>query len=307
MLPNLPKVTGTTSQSNIVPQQSTAVAKQKDALYDLVVDGDLGKLTPDQRVQYLKSVTESLGLNPMTRPFGLIRLDNKVTLYALKEASVQLAKRDHVTVKLGDYIYIKERNMLMVQATASSPDGRSTDDVAAIPLGEKVLGDAAANAYMKLATKAKRRVILAHCGLGILDETELDTIQNVRKIDDEKVKEIPATSPSRDSGKNEEPRATTIDTTASIEEKQPEPRNDREAVQADVGVAFDFNSNADRQWLLNEVRTRFPAIKREDTLQLCSTFTKETSKETVRNMLDARLGYEQGQLAKGQPSLLKKD
>src|SRR5690606_25662498 len=45
-----------------------------------------------------------------------------------------------------------------------------------IPLGA-LKGEALANLRMKAVTKAKRRVTLSICGLGILDESELDTLQ----------------------------------------------------------------------------------------------------------------------------------
>ena len=38
--------------------------------------------------------------------------------------------------------------------------------------------NALANAIMKAETKAKRRVTLSICGLGMLDETELETIKD---------------------------------------------------------------------------------------------------------------------------------
>ena len=43
-------------------------------------------------------------------------------------------------------------------------------------------GDALANAILKATTKAIRRVVLAHCGLGILDETETETIPTAQKV-----------------------------------------------------------------------------------------------------------------------------
>ena len=39
------------------------------------------------------------------------------------------------------------------------------------------------NALMKAVTKAKRRVTLSICGLGMLDETEVETIPNVGVIE----------------------------------------------------------------------------------------------------------------------------
>jgi hypothetical protein len=299
MLPNLPMRTNTAPA--VVQQSNTALAvKPTNSFYDLVVDGDLAKLTPDQRVQFLKNVTESLGLNPMTRPFGLIKLDNKVTLYALKEASTQLAKRDNVSVKLGEYVYIKERNMLMVSVTASSPDGRCTDDIAAIPLGDKVGGEAAANSYMKLATKAKRRAILTHCGLGIIDESELETCNNVKRLDDAPEKTIEV----------KQERITCNDTSLGSESRSEiTPKQ-----ECDIGSgidskstqsAFDYNNNDDRQWLIDAVKKHFPKIMRADALAICSTFAKADSKNTITNVLMKRLEVELANKAAGKPSLIR--
>lgn len=302
MLPNLP---------NVIPQRSQGLVSapitqpSRDSFYDLVVDGDLAKLNAEQRIQYLKKVTESLGLNPMTRPFGLIRLDNKVTLYALKEAATQLAKRDNVSVTLGEYIYVKDRNMLMVAVTARSPDGRSTDDVAAIPLGEKVQGEVAANAYMKLATKAKRRAILTHCGLGIIDESELDTIAKWEKID-----ERISTSDKREAinveGKND--HRDVKGTPGQVEQKPAASETvestttDRETVP-ERGDRFDYNAAEDRQWLINAVKSVFPSIQRSDILALCSTFARAESKTVISQVLQKRLEIETENKRQGKPSL----
>ena len=43
-------------------------------------------------------------------------------------------------------------------------------------------GEQLANAMMKACTKAIRRTVLAHCGLGMMDETEVDTIPNAHKV-----------------------------------------------------------------------------------------------------------------------------
>ena len=45
-------------------------------------------------------------------------------------------------------------------------------------------GEALANAYMKAETKAKRRVTLSICGLGMLDETEVETIPDAKQVTD---------------------------------------------------------------------------------------------------------------------------
>ena len=57
---------------------------------------------------------------------------------------------------------------------ATMPDGRYTDEVGAVALPKDTEGQC--NAVMKAITKGKRRAILSLCGLGMLDESELDTM-----------------------------------------------------------------------------------------------------------------------------------
>ena len=69
------------------------VAKIEDAgeiLEQVIIEGDLSKLSPADRVAYYKQVCESVGLNPLTRPFDYIELNGKLTLYAKRDAADQL-------------------------------------------------------------------------------------------------------------------------------------------------------------------------------------------------------------------------
>jgi hypothetical protein len=42
---------------------------QTSAIESALIQGDLSKLTSEQRLSYYKSVCESVGLNPLTKPF----------------------------------------------------------------------------------------------------------------------------------------------------------------------------------------------------------------------------------------------
>jgi hypothetical protein len=55
------------------------------------------------------------------------------------------------------------------------PDGRTDESLGAVSL-VGLEGEALANSLMKAETKAKRRVALSICGLGMLDETEVEAI-----------------------------------------------------------------------------------------------------------------------------------
>jgi hypothetical protein len=75
----------------------------------------------------------------------------------------------------------------VVTAQASTPDGRKTESIGAVTI-DNLRGDALCNAMMKAETKAKRRATLDLLGLGILDETETETILHAQNV------EVPAIS-----------------------------------------------------------------------------------------------------------------
>ena len=152
-----------------------------------LVRGDLSKLTEEQRLNYYRAVCESLGLNPLTRPFEYIVLNGRLTLYATRAATDQLRAIRGVSVEI---LSREERDGLyIVHARARDREGRVDEAIGAVPLvdarGQRLTGDALANAMMKAETKAKRRVTLSICGLGWLDETEVETIPNAQRVDAE--------------------------------------------------------------------------------------------------------------------------
>lgn len=139
----------------------------------VLLQGDLSRLTPPQRVAYYNRVCESLGLNPLTKPFDYLSLNGKTVLYAKRDATEQLRKIHGVSI-----VEITSREVGGVfVVTAKAQDARQRIDVStgAVPIAN-LKGEALANALMKAETKAKRRVTLSICGLGLLDETEVETI-----------------------------------------------------------------------------------------------------------------------------------
>lgn len=150
------------------------------AIEHVIVAGDLSKLTPDQRWDYYRGVCQSVGLNPFTKPFEYITLNSKLTLYALKGAADQLRARHHISIGKPN-VEITD-GLCIVTVTASDQTGRSDSELGIVPI-ENLRGEAKANAILKAITKAKRRVTLSMCGLGMLDETETETIPGARYQD----------------------------------------------------------------------------------------------------------------------------
>lgn len=147
------------------------------AIERVLMEGDLSPLTVDQRVSYYNETCKSLGLNPLTKPFAYIKLNGKLLLYALKDCTEQLRKIHGVQVTA--LIPSQVGDVYVVTASGQDRTGRCDAATGAVPIA-KLTGDNLANAMMKAETKAKRRLTLSICGLGMLDETELETID--RKI-----------------------------------------------------------------------------------------------------------------------------
>ncbi|MBZ7974619.1 hypothetical protein [Campylobacter molothri] len=143
--------------------------------YELaLVKGDLSKLNDVERTAYVKNLCDSLGLNMLTKPFEYIVLNEKLTLYANKSATDQLRQIRKVSITKTEVNQVGD--IYMVTAYAATPDGRTDCDTGALNI-KNLGGDNLANAIMKAITKAKRRVTLSICGLGMLDESELETIK----------------------------------------------------------------------------------------------------------------------------------
>jgi hypothetical protein len=147
------------------------VAKE-NVIEQVLIGGDLAKLSPQERLMYYKNVCQSLGLNPLTRPFDYITLNGKLTLYARKDAAEQLRQLHGISIEKPEIRF--EDDWIIVTVAASNIQGRTDADVGVV--SKKDMRGDFGNALMKAVTKAKRRVTLSICGLGMLDETEIETI-----------------------------------------------------------------------------------------------------------------------------------
>jgi hypothetical protein len=179
--------------TSTTPQEITAVAVASpvppEVLEQVLIGGDLAGLTEAQRLAYYRAVCQSLGLNPLSKPFEYLWLDGKLRLYALRDCADQLRRLHGISItitgreRLGD-IYV-------VTARAKDRTGREDESIGAVALGS-LKRDALANAFMKAETKAKRRVTLSLAGLGWLDETEVETISRARPGETAATPEPPA-------------------------------------------------------------------------------------------------------------------
>ena len=148
----------------------------------LVLEGNLDKMTPHQRVAYYVHRCEALGVDPGEQPFQLLRLNGRLVLYATKACANALTRVNRLSVEVRS-ISIDD-GLVTVTARATAGDGRFADDVGVLDLNDsdsKKMGRP--NATMKAVTKAKRRAVLALVGLGVLDDSEVDDIRGATRVD----------------------------------------------------------------------------------------------------------------------------
>jgi len=149
--------------------------EQQEIITSLVLNGDLSKMQPAQKVDFYNRFCQSLGLNPLTQPFQLIIFQGKQKMYATKDCTDQLRKIYGISITdMKSEIIAGE--LYKVVVTASDANGR-TDAATGVLSIANLKGEALSNAIMKAESKAKRRVTLSICGLGILDESEVDGMQ----------------------------------------------------------------------------------------------------------------------------------
>jgi hypothetical protein len=143
-------------------------------LEQVIIKGDLARLSEADRIVYYNAVCRSIGLNPLTRPLEYIVLNGKLTLYFRRDATDQIRTLRGISVM--SLTPSHTGDLLVVVATGRTPDGRQ-DSATGVVNAKGLYGENLANAMMKAETKAKRRLTLSLAGLGFLTAEEVEDIR----------------------------------------------------------------------------------------------------------------------------------
>jgi hypothetical protein len=148
-------------------------------------------------MEYYVMRCQAADLDPRSQPFQYILLPGrrgwegrpdepaKLILYASKGTADQLIAKHQLSVKILRRGFDKEVACYVAEVQVTFPGGQTVEDIGAVFIREDAKGDALANGLMKAVTKAKRRTVLSACGLGMLDESEVDTIPNAIRVNSE--------------------------------------------------------------------------------------------------------------------------
>ena len=161
-----------------VPEDSNKLTLDPKIQDSIVLRGDLSGLNEGQKRDYYLYRCRQVGLDPAAKPFDLLTLNGKQILYANAGATQQLCAIHKLSTQITHRERIDDIYVVSVRVTAA--DGRVSENQGAVSVGN-ARGDALANAILKATTKAIRRAVLAHCGLGMMDETEVETIPEARR------------------------------------------------------------------------------------------------------------------------------
>jgi hypothetical protein len=215
-----------------------------------IIEGDLKQLSPGERVQYYNRVCEAIGLLPTTRPFGYIVLNGKLTLYALRGCTDQLRKIHQVSIRI-DSITAAD-GVITAQVSGTDRTGRTDTEIGVVPIG-RAQGEELANARMKALTKAKRRLTLSLCGLGMLDETEVVGIPGAQQFPPIQIasKSIEVPEPNNDPIATETLRRLQVAIKA-VAEKLPPNWRDETLAKFNVKSSKDL-TNRQAMTILNEL------------------------------------------------------
>jgi len=144
---------------------------------NLVINGDLKRLTVPQKIAFYNYKCQQAGLDPAAKPFDLLVINSKEILYANAACTQQLTNNRKLSHQITNRGLVDDIYCVFCKVT--DQEGRSTENMGAVPIAG-LNGEAKANAMLKATTKAIRRSVLAHCGLGVMDESEAETIPGAK-------------------------------------------------------------------------------------------------------------------------------
>lgn len=132
--------------TELIKQDETNLTQIYKVMESVIITGDLSKLNPKQRVEYYNKVCESLGLNPLTRPFDYHIFNGKMSLYARKECGEQLRFKYKVSITKIESIIMD--GIYIVTAYAETICGKKDVATGAVPI-LNLKGETLSNAIMK--------------------------------------------------------------------------------------------------------------------------------------------------------------
>lgn len=150
------------------------------ALMTAVLDGKVGQLSVEERIEFARLYAERLGLDPTLGAIRFIQSgrpdesgNREVILYITAQGMFQLAARHKVSFRILQHGHDDSYAWALVEA--STPDGRVVQDYGGALLQKGARRLSVPDAIMTAITKAKARCVRSLFGLP-LDESEAQEV-----------------------------------------------------------------------------------------------------------------------------------
>lgn len=153
--------------------------------------GDLSMLPDQEKDKVLLKMCEHYSLDPVLRPFILIKLNGKEVWYPTKAATDQVAAKFNLTREVIEIKENIERGIIECRVKITQENSARVETcVAAVSIIEfgrdqsgkveqrPMRGEAYANALMKVETKAKRRATLGWLGIADMQDPGEETVES---------------------------------------------------------------------------------------------------------------------------------
>lgn len=153
-----------------------------ETLNAIIMKGDWSLLSATEQREHYMTLCDSLGLRYLTQPFLFLDTnDGRTILYATRSCTDQLRQLYCLSSSITKREKDTSAKVYLVEVKIWDPFGREDFATGAAPLTDKD-GDpldtiGVCNAIKKAETQAKRRATLSWCGLGILDESEIEHVR----------------------------------------------------------------------------------------------------------------------------------
>lgn len=146
---------------------------------NILINKDLASLPIDKQTSFMLQSCEHLGINPLVRPFEILKFQGKAVLYLTASGCENLASQFSISFKIlkKEIDHVSGTASIEIEGTIPAMNGkpeRKDVSTAYITIGSHSLKDQTfttlkgldfANAMMKLETKARRRLIIRMAGI----------------------------------------------------------------------------------------------------------------------------------------------
>lgn len=208
------------------------VEELSDGMRAYLREGDLSRLPLAEKDRVLVKMCEHYSLDPILRPFILIKLNGKEVWYPTKSATDQVAAKFNLTREIVEIKENVDRGILECRVRISAEGSNRVETcIAAVPIiefgrnekgvivGKIMAGEAYANALMRVETKAKRRATLGWLGIA----EDYDPLENQRAYTEAKTLEAEQIAESDEKEKRRVGRPSRADVEArALAEKEPD-------------------------------------------------------------------------------------